>query len=93
MEVWQLVIGIIALCLTGGGLIAAAVAYLIKIERTLAHLSEWMQQFFASSTQDRSSLWAEHTKLRESHGDHETRITRVETKVETFPHQIRTKPA
>lgn len=78
MEVWQIA-GVI---ISGAGLLAGAVGYLIRIERILTHLSTTIATFFAESTADRKNLWESHVKLQELQHVHGERLTAAETRIE-----------
>ena len=84
MEVWQIAIGVATVF--GGG-----VAYLVRIERILTHLSTTVASFCAESSADRRSLWDAHTKLRSEHHEHGERLTKAETKIETHGHNTRSR--
>lgn len=83
---WQTLIA--AAALLGG-----AVAYLIRIERVLTHLSTTVANFCKESAEDRKTIWEHITKIKDDFAGHGERLTRTETKLETHGHQTRRNTA
>lgn len=69
-----------------GAFLAAIAISVVKMAIDMASVKTNLSNYCKESSEDRSNLWTEHTKLRESHVGHGQRITAVETKLETHSH-------
>lgn len=78
-----------------GLLLAGAVAYLIKVERTLARIDTSLAAFCGESQRDRTQLWKTLTESKDDHHQLAQDVEVLKTKVAMIPtgNQRGPKPA
>ena len=75
-------------------LLAGAVAYLIKVERTLARIDVSLASFCGESQRDRTQIWKTITESKDDHHQLAQKVGILETKVAMQPtNQRGAKPA
>jgi len=75
-------------------LLAGAVAYLIKVERTLARIDTSLASFCGESQRDRTQIWKTITESKDDHHQLAQKVGILETRVAMQPtNQRGSKPA